>query len=206
MPLPSAGTLTHWIERLKEGDDTAAQHLWERYFHRLVTLARQKLSGTARAGADEEDVALSVFDSLCRGAKKGRFPKLRDRDSLWHLLVAITAHKATDLKRHEARQKRGGGRAHSASVSADTPYSRTDEPSIDQIAGREPTPDFAAQVAEEFHRLLAMLKDRSLEAVAVAKMEGYSNKEISTSLNCAPRSVERKLAVIRSIWQKEMAR
>ena len=33
--------------------------------------------------ADEEDVALSAFDSFCRGAEQGRFPRLDDRDDLW---------------------------------------------------------------------------------------------------------------------------
>ena len=35
------------------------------------------------APADEEDVALSAFDSLCRGAVEGRFPRLDDRNDLW---------------------------------------------------------------------------------------------------------------------------
>jgi DNA-directed RNA polymerase specialized sigma24 family protein len=49
-------------------------------------------------------------------------------------------------------------------------------------------------------------KDPRLESVAVAKMEGYSNREIGTRIGCAPRSVERKLATIRSIWKKEIVR
>ena len=34
------GSITHWVHRLKEGDSTAAQQLWEKYFPRLVALAR----------------------------------------------------------------------------------------------------------------------------------------------------------------------
>ena len=86
----SAGSVTLWIDRLRTGDSRAAQELWERYFRRLVGLARGKLQGKRRGAADEEDVALSAFDSFCRGANEGRFPQLHDRDDLWHLLVAIT--------------------------------------------------------------------------------------------------------------------
>src|SRR6476646_2600314 len=50
--------------------------------------------GAARRAADEEDVALSAFDAFCRDAERGRFPGLLDRDSLWHLLVTLTARKA----------------------------------------------------------------------------------------------------------------
>jgi len=37
------GSVTGWLARLQAGDDTAAQPLWERYFLRLVTLARSRL-------------------------------------------------------------------------------------------------------------------------------------------------------------------
>ncbi len=42
------GSVTRWIGDLKAGGDSAAQHLWERYFHRLVNLARAP--GCARRG------------------------------------------------------------------------------------------------------------------------------------------------------------
>ena len=41
------GSVTGWIGDLKAGGDSAAQHLWERYFHRLVHLARARLRGIA---------------------------------------------------------------------------------------------------------------------------------------------------------------
>src|SRR3954462_9409304 len=102
-------SVTQWIDRLKAGDPDAAQQLWERYFRRLVGLARLKLRNAPRRAADEEDVALSAFDSFCRHAGRGRFPQLLDRDSLWRLLAVLTARKAAHLVRDERRQKRGGG-------------------------------------------------------------------------------------------------
>jgi DNA-directed RNA polymerase specialized sigma24 family protein len=38
--------------------------------------------------------------------------------------------------------------------------------------------------------------------VAVWKMEGYSNAEIAAKLPCVERTVERKLKLIRSLWQE----
>src|SRR6266403_2686702 len=75
----SEASVTRWIDRLKAGDPDAAQKLWERYFRRLVGLARKKLRAAPRRAADEEDVALSAFDSFCRGAGQDRFPQLHDR-------------------------------------------------------------------------------------------------------------------------------
>jgi hypothetical protein len=68
------GSVTRWIGDLKAGGDSAAQHLWERYFHRLVHLAWARLRAARRAGAieDEEDAALSAFESFCRGTSEGR--------------------------------------------------------------------------------------------------------------------------------------
>src|SRR5262245_8965717 len=108
--MSSVGSVTYWVGRLKAGEPAAAQPLWEGYYRRLVGLARAKLRGAPRRAADEEDVALSAFDSFCRGAAAGRFPRLGDRDDLWRLLLTVTARKAIDLRQHEARQKRGGGR------------------------------------------------------------------------------------------------
>ena len=107
--MEAGGSISFWISRLQGGDAAAAQPLWERYFHRLVGLARKKLRDLPRRALDEEDVALSVFDSFCRGAEQGRFPQLTDRDCLWRLLVTLTSRKAMNVRRDQLRLKRGGG-------------------------------------------------------------------------------------------------
>jgi DNA-directed RNA polymerase specialized sigma24 family protein len=203
--MSSSGSVTHWIGQLKAGGHTAAQPLWESYFQRLVGLARKKLQGASRRVADEEDVALSAFDSFCRGAAQGRFPQLTDRNDLWQLLAAITARKAIDLYHYERRQKRGGGTVQGESALLATVDSSQPEASMEQIMSREPTPEFAAQLAEECRRLLGGLADDGLRAVALWKMEGYTNEEIAAKLGCVPRTVERKLRVIRSRWKHEVA-
>src|SRR5262249_4141902 len=106
-PMSSAGTVTGWIAGLQSGDAEAAQRLWERSFARLVRLVRTKLRDTSRCAADEEDVALSAFDSFCRRAEQGRFPRLCDREDLWRLLVLIAERKAIKLREHEQAAKRG---------------------------------------------------------------------------------------------------
>jgi DNA-directed RNA polymerase specialized sigma24 family protein len=199
----SAGSVTHWIGRLKAGDHAAAQRLWEGYFRRLVGLARARLQGTPRGAADEEDVALSAFDSFCRGAERGQFPQLVDRHDLWQLLVLLTARKAVQLRRHERRQKRGGGRVLGEADLGGADASG-DEPALAQIVGPEPTPAFAALVAEECQRLLGLLDDGRLRELALRKMEGYTNEEIAHNLGCGLRSVERKLGRIRTLWAREV--
>src|SRR5688572_21159617 len=90
------GEVTVWLQQCKGGDPDAVQELWQRYFAKLVGLARKHLHGAARQGRDEEDVALSAFKSFCQGAGAGRFPRLDDRHDLWQVLVMITRRKAAD--------------------------------------------------------------------------------------------------------------
>src|SRR3954453_13950943 len=115
MPSEDQGSVTRWLGGLKAGDPAAAQKLWERYFQSLVVLAQARLRAAQRGAEDEEDAALSAFDSFCASAAKGRFPQLDDRDDLWHLLVALPRRKAADQARRQQRQKRGGGRIASES-------------------------------------------------------------------------------------------
>jgi DNA-directed RNA polymerase specialized sigma24 family protein len=198
--MPSSHSVTHWIGQLQAGDQVAAQHLWEGYFRRLVGLARGKLQSLPRRAADEEDVALSAFATFCRGVECGRFPQLADRDDLWRLLVTITARKALHLVRDERSQKRGGGAVRDQAALGDRDGSAAEAAAIDELLGSEPTPAFAAQVAEECQRLLESLGDADLRTIAVWKMEGYTNEEIAAKLRRAPRTVERKLDLIRQRW------
>jgi ECF sigma factor len=71
---------------------------------------------------------------------------------------------------------------------------------MQEIVGREPSPEFAAQLDEQYRLLLDRLADDGLRQIAVWKMEGDSNDEIARRLGCGLRTVERKLGVIRAIW------
>jgi DNA-directed RNA polymerase specialized sigma24 family protein len=199
--MSSLGSVTHWIHLVAAGDHEAVGPLWQRYFPLLVNRARAALRGKPCAHADAEDVALSALDSFCRNAQQGRFPRLEDRHDLWRLLLVLTARKAAHLVRDELRQKRGGRRVVNQTdlIGADG----DGESELADTIGREPTPAFAAQVAEEYQRLLDRLGDADLRAIAVWQMEGYQVEEIAAKLGRSPRTVARKLAVIRDRWNAE---
>jgi DNA-directed RNA polymerase specialized sigma24 family protein len=199
--MPDAGSVTQWIRGLKRGDSVAAQKTWERYCQRLVSLARARLRAARRRTEDEEDAALSAFDSFCRGAAHGRFTQLADREDLWQLLVVITARKAADQMEREARVKRGGGNVRGDSA-VRGPADDDGLGGWDRFAGTEPTPDFAAQAAEEYGRLLRLLADDELRSIAVWKMEGCTNEEIAARLKASVPTVERRLRIIRKTWRK----
>lgn len=198
---PPAGSVTIWLEQLKAGDPAAARPLWDGYFARLVARARDRLRAIPRGVADEEDVALSAFDSFCRAARAGRFPRLDDRDDLWQVLLVLTDRKAVNLIRHETRERRGGD------ASAPTGGAGDSAPdAVAAVAAAGPTPDVVAEVSEGCARLLGLLTGADLREVAVWKLEGYSNAEIAGKLGRSIPTVERKLAAIRTIWGREGVR
>jgi RNA polymerase sigma factor (sigma-70 family) len=199
--MSSGGEATDWVRRLEAGDRQGAQKLWDGYYRRLVGLARKRLHDMPRREADEEDVALSAFDSFCRGVEQGRFPRLENRDDLWQLLVVITVRKAADLLKSRRRQRRGGGKVRGESAFAGAADDPEEGRGIEQVVGAEPSPEFAVAVAEQCEILLRSLPNDQLRSIALRKMEGFTNQEIADQLTCSVATVERKLALIRATWK-----
>ncbi|MGE0758103.1 MAG: ECF-type sigma factor [Pirellulaceae bacterium] len=190
---------TTWFEQLRAGDSLPAQQAWQCYYERLIALARNRLRGARQEMADAEDVVVVAFNSFLRGVEAGRFPVLSDRDDLWQVLVMLTARKAIDQRQYENREKRGG---QVTRPMADL-GSESGDALIAGVIGREPTPAFAAEVAEQLERFLAALGDPTLVQIATGKLEGYANQELAEQLGCGLRTIERKLALIRAVWEQE---
>ncbi|HWE36055.1 MAG TPA: ECF-type sigma factor [Isosphaeraceae bacterium] len=197
-------SVTDFIVGVKAGDADSLRRLWERYYSRLVLLARQRLrKGSKTAGGEEEDVALSAFNSFWDGAQLGRFPQLDDRDNLWKILVRITKCKAFKRVRSERTSKRGGGKVRPITDLIDADADPRD--AFEHLLGQEPSPAFAAMVAEEYRNLLDRLGDDRLRAIAVAKLEGYTNEELADRFHCARQTITRKLEIIRKRWRADEA-
>lgn len=184
IPMHALGSISRLLGGLRAGDEDAVRQLWHRYFTPLVRLARGRLLSSAVR--DAEDVALDAFWSLCRQAAEEDFPQLHNREHLWRLLACFTARQACDWSRKEARRRRV---LETESV--------VGENALANIAGREPPPEFAAAVAD----LLECLPSDELRTIAVARMEGRTNDEVARQLGRSLSTIERKLQVIRVLWQ-----
>lgn len=184
------GSVSRLLGGLREGDEESVRQLWQRYAQPLVRLASSRLTAGGARAADAEDVALDAFFGLCqqlsRPASVERFPELHNRTHLWKLLACFTVREAFDLATKENRRR--------AIVSDETALGVE---GFERFAGREPPPEFAAAVAD----LLEYLPSDQLRAVAIGKMEGRTNPEIARRLGCAVSTIERKLQVIRLLWQ-----
>lgn len=202
MSFPSPGddhthSVTRLIQQLRQDDPEAAGRIWHRYFERLLPLARAKLKGLSHRAVDEEDLLVSVFDRFFEAAKGNRFAKLNDRDDLWQILLLLTDRKASDEYRAAGAQKRGAG--------APTLDAQGLAIELSATADTEPGPEFVAMFNENLSRALDRLGETINREVAILRMEGYENNEIADRLGVSLSTVERKLRVIREIWQNEFS-
>jgi DNA-directed RNA polymerase specialized sigma24 family protein len=196
-------SVSNWLDGLRAGDDDDIQRLWDRYFQRLVELARGKLPPRSRREFDEEDVALSAFHSFCERAGRGQFPQLADRDDLWRLLSTITARKVLTSIRHRMRQKRGGGKVVGESALMEAGAEDLRDAGIARFLGHEPNPEDAVAFAEDCDRLFDRLTNPTLKCIALRKLEGHNSEEIAAELGVSARTVDRKLQLIRTVWEDE---
>jgi RNA polymerase sigma factor (sigma-70 family) len=197
--MSSDDPVTVWIDELRSADDAAAQKIWNHFVSRLYELGRKKLRPETRRVYDEEDAAQSAFHSVCIGIRAGRFPDLHDRDSLWRLLVVITARKVAHRQRYDRQERRDVRRTVSEEIFAKSAQESAFA-GLDAVCLREPTADFAAEFVETCERLFEDLKDPALRQVVTLRMEGHTDSEIAETLNCSRRTVQRRLEVIRRHW------
>ncbi|MFM7738954.1 MAG: ECF-type sigma factor, partial [Planctomycetota bacterium] len=112
----------------------------------------------------------------------------------------IVIRKTVNAIRHSMRQRRNPEQNGSATF-------------ILSISGRPkfmagppsnaPCPATEALLAESVQSLLATLPDQQLKQIAQAKVEGFTNQEVAEKLGCSLATIERRLKMIRLIWEKE---
>jgi RNA polymerase sigma factor (sigma-70 family) len=185
---PSETQSVTWLIRdVQHGRDSAVGPLLAVYFERLVQLARSRLQNVPGMANYDEDLALRSFYSVYRRLRDPERPlELTGRDDLWRLLATRTISRAIDLiRRHR-------------------PEEAPSDQDLTQLLTREPTPEEAAEVADECRRLLDLLDEPELRQIALWKVEGYTNEEIASRMDCVPRTIERKVSRIRLLWKHEL--
>jgi DNA-directed RNA polymerase specialized sigma24 family protein len=190
--LSDDGSVTQLFSQLRTGNAAAVEALWQRFFPRLLALAKRTLVGRAKRVADADDAVQSAFASFCLRVRAGDY-EIGNREDLWNLLGAITANKARMQTRREQAEKRGGGR-----VAGEDTLRRDDGSRLplDEAAAVLLTADFDLHSEE----LLSQLEPE-LREFALLRLLGYRNREIAEMHDCTERKVERKLNLIRLRWR-----
>jgi len=195
-------SVTVWLQQLGEGDQGAALKLWQRYGAALRRIVRRRFQSAVTAAADDEDIVQSVFRALWMGAVAKQFEQVGSRDELWWLLLTITRRKALNRRAYNSRRKRrpvAGRIEHNSAENG-----RNEFVGWACVDKNQPPPDLILTLAEERELLLERLPDDKLRSIALWKLDGYTNEEIAAKLNVTPRTIVRKLNLIRANWQQEL--
>ncbi len=198
----SVGSVTKWIEELRDGDSPVHPEVWRRYFAKLAHFVDYGFPKSSVRAMDGEDVASAVLETVCRKVADGSFPELRVRSDLWNVLLTVAKRKLVNQTRLETRQKRGGGRV---LLETDIGVFQSSVFSMDEIADKEPTLDSAIALHDTCNYLIeVVLREEKTKDVARLKLEGMTNAEIAAQMGITIRTVERKIKLIRSLWAEEL--
>jgi DNA-directed RNA polymerase specialized sigma24 family protein len=197
----SDSPVTTWLRRLELGDPNAAESIFQHFFSRVQSLSRHRIPKQIQRVYDQDDATLSAFHSLFLGVSENRF-RFISRHDFWRLLSTIAERKISKRIRYEHQDKRDIRRTITESMFGSNCSDVHCRDSFVQIfEGREPSSDFAADVAETFNLLLAELPDDLSREIAILKLDCYNGEEIADQIGCSRRTVQRKLLVIRTTWQ-----
>lgn len=184
-----AASVSQMIAELKEGDEAALAELHRRYWPQMVNIARSRLKQAPLRHVDEEDVAQSALFGFYDTVRNHRAEQLRNREELLALLSHIIACKAAGQIQRAMTLKRGRGQ-----VTELTPLAFL-------VSDDSPTASHEALLRDCYERHVIGLSDE-LRPFAEMHLAGSSNAEIAEQLECAERTVERKLALLRAKWRK----
>lgn len=194
---PITNSLASWLRNAQLGDQHAIAALWNRYFPQLERFSAQKMArlGIPQRTSDGEDVAASALGSFFRALEQKRFYDLEDEQGLQRFLFKIAVWKVIDRKR----------KRNDAGESAMPGICDSVAQGLAQLQAEDLPPDLLAMWAEQGERLLALLDDDQLRAIAEYRLEGYQNREIATFCSCSLATVERRVRLIRETWAETLA-
>ena len=194
---PSA-TFQEMMINLGAGEQKAAEKVFERFTGKLLGLARSRLDARLQQKVDPEDVLQSVYRSFFRRQENNEFD-LDGWDELWALLVTFTVRKCCKQARHFQREKRDISREESPKQVDDQSEQFTQW----ELVSREPTPEQAVLLTELLDQLMSPFDEQGQTIISM-RLQGYSEKEISSEINRTVRTVRRVLSRVRIQLVSEM--
>lgn len=190
--------VTDWITQLQNGHSSACDRLWPFYLQRLTGLIRHKLESSRMEVSDEEDVLIDTCEVCFRKIKEGIYPNIASRHDLWRLLTTIATRKSIDQIR---KSRKGIDRLRQDSSFVHTSDSSFEINHVESAMGAEPTPEFAAMVADESRYRLSLVPEKMKEVVML-RLQGHTLKEIVKETGISLPTVHRYLSYVREIWNE----
>lgn len=172
---------------LKNGKDSAANELFDRYASRLIALAGSRIGTHLQRRIDPEDIVQSAYGSFFLRAAEGDFTWQKSGD-LWRLLAQITLNKLySQAERHTAAKR---------DVRSEAGASSSSWSQLSPLAAKTLSPEEEASCLEGLGDLLAKLPD-DVRQTLTWYLKGESLDSIAQRLGRAPRTIRRQLQALR---------
>jgi RNA polymerase sigma factor (sigma-70 family) len=189
----ATGSVTMLFRDVCAGSPEALQPLWDKYFPRLMQLARRTLGDGRQRVAGADDAVQSAFFAFWQQADAGKLDDDLRRGNLWAVLSVMTVRKARRQLRRESAQKRGGD------------LQQAGGDALDALAAADAFETLSPQEFDLHSEELVQRLPEPLREFALLKLMGHTNAEVSDLLGCTERTVERKLRLIRLAWEAELS-
>jgi len=184
------------LDRLQQGDETAAGELLDRYASRLIALAMSRIHGRLQRRFDAEDVVQSALGSFFRRVSEGAY-EVDDEHGLWPLLATITINKLRKrIDFHGA-----GKRALDAEESIFTGGSAVTF--VPAALVEEPGHEDEVALIEELDVVFAKLSSLHREIV-MRSLAGDSSLVVAEDVNRTERTVRRVLERFRTMLRERL--
>jgi RNA polymerase sigma factor (sigma-70 family) len=161
------------IEAVQAGEAQAAEHLFERYYFRLIELARRQMGWRLRSTVGSSDLVQSVLLSVFELIREERVQVPPD-GALWPLLVRISLNKIRNQAKFWRRGRRDQER-----VSSVTEL---------ELVQKEPSPEDVAMLNETIKELFGQFSERR-QAVLSLLLQDYGVAEVAKQIGVSERTV-----------------
>jgi RNA polymerase sigma-70 factor (ECF subfamily) len=171
-------SLEHLLEKLHQGDTTAAEQIFCAYEPYLRTVVRRQLSTKLRSKFDSIDVVQSVWADTLRGFREGAW-QFADARRLRAFLVKAARNRFFDRYRQ-----------HRQAIRRARPLAEVERQSKPLCSWARPSEE--AQAQDLWEQMLTLCPPQHRELLRL-KREGLSLAEIACHVNLHPSSVRRIL-------------
>jgi len=187
-----ASEISHWLSKSRDGDEIAFSKLYGFYICQLRTYIRGNLSNQDRAEGFDEDLSNECMMNIWNGLRKGFFTNATNRDELWYAMMSVAKSRSLDRRRYLRRKKRDFGIQSRLMLL------------LKGVAGADVASD-EVDLMEVWGLFTHSLPNDSYRQIVYLKMEGHDIDEIASRMDSVPRSIRRKLEIVRRRWELFMA-
>jgi len=174
------------VKKAKNGDQEAFNSLFERYYDRVIRIARLRLGSLLRAKLETQDICQEVFIKVIKSFEQ--FNEFETEGAFLHWVSKIIENTIRDKSDYFKAKKR--------SVSKEVPLKkvwRSSEGTQEfTLPGNEPAPFENIQKKEEariVEESLFELKEEEKEIIIMAEYEGLKYTEIGEKLTKSPDAI-----------------